>query len=199
MTVESSDAVAVAGSTVYHVYVVMQDPTDRMSAVYGNNQSPLELEALDGVFNSDFNSSWSASGINPAFLPFFPDMADDTYATIGLEGPSASSGIAGAEDPSLVEDASQPITPFFLTPGATNLLASTLTGASYYVLNTAANGLPDSDLRVKIMQVTTTGDFCGTINLRFSLLELEQIKNSLQLSSVVLVHSKRFFTNSWMY
>ncbi|MAO45798.1 MAG: hypothetical protein CL823_01470 [Crocinitomicaceae bacterium] len=166
LTVESSDAVAVAGSTVYHVYVVMQDPTDRMSAVYGNNQSPLELEALDGVFNSDFNSSWSASGINPAFLPFFPDMADDTYATIGLEGPSASSGIAGAEDPSLVEDASQPITPFFLTPGATNLLASTLTGASYYVLNTAANGLPDSDLRVKIMQVTTTGDFCGTINFQ---------------------------------
>ena len=34
LTVESSDAVAVAGSTVYHVYGVMQDPTDRMSAVY---------------------------------------------------------------------------------------------------------------------------------------------------------------------
>ena len=116
LTVESSDAVAVEGSTVYHLYVDLQDPTDRMSAVYGNNQSPLELEALDGVFNSEFNSSWNASGINPDFLAFFPDMADDTYATLGLEGPAASSGIAGAVDPSLVEDASQSITPFFLTP-----------------------------------------------------------------------------------
>ena len=42
----------------------------------------------DGAFNSSFNASWSASGINPAFLGFFPEMADDTYATIGLDGPA---------------------------------------------------------------------------------------------------------------
>ena len=165
LTVESAPAVG-AGGTVYRFYVDMQDATDRMSAVFGNDQASLLINTPAGAFNSTFNSSWNASGINPAFLPVFPDLADDTYATIGLSGPASTSGIAGAADPSIVEDATQAITPYFLTPGATNLTSTTLTGASWYVLNTAANGLPDGDLRVLIMQVTTAGDISGQINFQ---------------------------------
>ena len=122
------------------------------------------MNTPDGAFNSAFNSSWNASGINPAFVPVFPELADDSYATIGLSGPASTSGIAGAADPSIVEDATQPITPYFLTPGATNLESTTLTGASWYVLNTAANGLPDANMRVLVMQVTTSGSISGQIN-----------------------------------
>ena len=163
LTVESSPAVG-AGGTVYRFYVDMQDPTDRMSAVFGNDQTHLLISTPSGAFNSAFNSSWNASGINPAFLPVFPDMADDTYATIGLTGPASTSGLAGAADPSVVEDSNQPVTPYFLTPGATNLESTTLTGSSWYILNTAANGLPDADMRVLIMQVTTAGDITGQMN-----------------------------------
>ena len=106
MTVDAAPAVT-AGLTTYRFYVDMQDPTDRMSAVFGNDQASLLVNAPGGAFNSPFNSSWNASGINPAFLPVFPDLADDTYATIGLTGPASTSGIAGAADPSIVED-SQP-------------------------------------------------------------------------------------------
>ena len=94
----------------------------------------------------------------------FPDLADDTYATVGLTGPASTSGLAGAADPSIVEDAAQPISPYFLTPGATNLESTTLTGASWYVLNTASNGLPDANLRVLIAQVTTAGAISGQMN-----------------------------------
>ena len=163
LTVEATPA-ATAGLTTYRFYVDMQDATDRMSAVFGNDQASLLVNTPGGAFNSPFNSSWNASGINPAFLPVFPDLADDTYATVGLMGPASTSGIAGAADPSVVEDATQPITPYFLTPGATNLESTTLTGASWYVLNTAANGLPDANGRVLIMQVTTSGDISGQIN-----------------------------------
>ena len=90
-----------AGSTTYRFYVDMQDPTDRMSAVFGNDQASLLVNTPAGAFNSPFNSSWNASGINPAFLPVFPELADDSYATIGLTGPASTSGIAGAADPSL--------------------------------------------------------------------------------------------------
>ena len=179
LTVEASPAVG-AGGTVYRFYVNMLDPTDRMSAVYGNDDATLNVETPAGAFNSPFNSSWNASGINPAFLGVFPDLADDTYATIGHTGPASTSGIAGAADPSVVEDASQPITPYFLTPGATSLLANTLTGASWYILNTAANGLPDADLRVLLMQVTTTGDISGQIN--FQVFPLGDGANSLLTS-----------------
>ncbi|MBC8150996.1 MAG: hypothetical protein H8E97_06895, partial [Bacteroidetes bacterium] len=163
LTVEASTP-AVAPGTTYRFYVDMLDPTDRMSAVFGNDQSNLVINTPDGAFNSAFNSSWSASGINPAFLPLFPEMADDTYATIGVTGPASTSGIPGAADPSLVEDDSEPITPYFLTDGATSLSSTTLVGSSWYVLNTAENGLPDADMRVLILQVTTTGSISGTMN-----------------------------------
>ena len=134
LTVEATPAVT-EGMTQYRFYVNMNDASDRMSAVFGNNEFTLSVQVPEGAFNSTFNSSWSASGINPLFLPAFPDLADDTYATIGLEGPASSSGLEGAADPSIVEDSDQPITPFFLNDGATSLLSNTLTGASWYILN----------------------------------------------------------------
>ena len=38
------------------------------------------------------------------FLAFFPDLADDSYATIGLEGPASTSALPVQLIPSLVED-----------------------------------------------------------------------------------------------
>jgi hypothetical protein len=163
LTVEASTPVAASGTT-YRFYVDMVDATDRMSAVFGADQAPLVLNTPDGAFNSGYNASWSASGLNPAFLGLFPDMADDTYATIGLDGPAVESGVSGAIDPSIIEDSSQAISPYFTTDGATSLLANTITGASYYVLNTAANGLPDANMRVLVLQVTTTGAISGILN-----------------------------------
>jgi hypothetical protein len=163
LSVESYPAVQ-EGKTTYRFYVNMQDATDRMSAVYGNDEAELSISAPEGVYNSAFNASWNASGINPAFLVTFPELADDTYATIGLTGPASTSGIAGAADPSIVEDSAQPITPFFQTDGITGIESNTLTGSSWYILNTAANGLPDEDLQVLILQVTTAGGLSGTLN-----------------------------------
>ncbi|MGB1577908.1 MAG: hypothetical protein ACPG9S_07805, partial [Flavobacteriales bacterium] len=163
LTVESAPAVG-AGGTVYRFYVNANDPTDKLSAVYGTDVDNLVLNTPANIFNSPYNSSWNASGINPAFLPVFPDLADDSYATIGLEGPASTSGLPGAADPSIVEDAglSPTVSGYFAT-GGTNLNVNTLTGASWYVLNTAANALP-VDGRWLIMQVTTAGAISGQIN-----------------------------------
>ena len=164
LTVESSPAVG-AGGTVYRFYVNSQDPSDKMSAVFGNDMAHLVISTPSNIFNSPANTSWNASGVNPAFLAFFPDLADDSYATIGLEGPAATSGIAGAADPSLVEDSalSPTISGYFGT-GGTELNVNTLTGGSWYVLNTAANALPDANGRWLIAQITTAGSISGTIN-----------------------------------
>ena len=124
LTVEPSPAVG-EGGTVYRFYVNMQDATDRMSAVYGNDNATFQVDAPDGVFNSSFNSAWNASGINPAFLPVFPDLADDTYATIGLDGPASTSGMWCSRSPC---GGCQPAARRILTPGATNLVSTTLTG-----------------------------------------------------------------------
>ena len=43
-------------------------------------------------------------------------------------------------------------------------MSNTLTGSSYYVLNTAANGLPDANMRVLVLQLTTAGSISGVLN-----------------------------------
>ena len=64
LTIEATPAVT-EGLTTSAFYVDMNDATDRMSAVFGNNEYALEFNAPEGAFNSAFNASWNASGINP--------------------------------------------------------------------------------------------------------------------------------------
>ena len=96
LTVEASaPAAPTTPGTVYRFYVNANDDTDKLSAVFGNDVAHLVINTPDGIFNSPMNTSWNASGINPAFLAFFPDMADDSYATIGLDGPANSASPYG--------------------------------------------------------------------------------------------------------
>ena len=122
LTVESAPAVHVPGNTVYRFYVDLTDATDKFSAVYGNDQENLVINTPDGIYNDAFNAGWSASGINPLFLPTFPSLAEDSYATVGLDGPAG----AGQADPSLVEDVtlSPSISGYFVS-GGTSLNVNT--------------------------------------------------------------------------
>ena len=175
LIVEASAPAAAAG-TVYRFYVEANDATDKISAVFGNDESPLVISTPDGIFNSPMNASWNASGVNPAFFPFFPDLQDDSFATIGLDGPAGP----GDEDPSLVQDASlSPTISGFFTTGGTELNVNTLTGGSWYVLNTAANALP-TDGRWLIAQITTTGSISGTLN--YQIFPLGDGANQIQKS-----------------
>ena len=165
LTIEPSEATN-PNFTRYRFYVNMMDADDTFSAVFGNSEQPLLVNVPEGAFNTGFNPSWSASGINPAFVAQFPEMADDTYATIGLTGPASTSGIPGAADPGLAEDPDQSITPFFLTDGATELVADMIVGSSWFVLNDAGNASPNNDLQVLVLQVTTSGEISGQINVQ---------------------------------
>ena len=163
LTVEAHPAVN-EGLTRYRLYVNMVNVDDRLSAVFGNTMNNLVVDAPMGAYNHSVNGSWNASGLNPFFIYFYPELADDTYGTIGLTEPEHTSDIPDAMDPVLAEDPSQPISPFFQTNGATGLEATSFIGSAWYVLNTAGNGLPDGNGRVIVMQVTTSGDIMGQIN-----------------------------------
>ena len=160
----ATEAAHQPGLTKYLISVKLSEG-DRVSSVYGTDVHPLTVRAPKGVFNSPYNGSWSASGMNPKFFEIMPDMADDTYATIGLSTAAKMSGIEGAEDPTMVQDPGSPWDVFFTEAGETDLDISTHTGGAYFVLRTAANGA-GQDGRVFLMQVTTAGDLSGAINLQ---------------------------------
>ena len=185
LTVESTEVGALGSA--YRLYVNSNDLTDKFSAVFGNDQDTLSIVTPDGIYNDALNSSWNASGINSALFGFFPDLAYDSFATIGLDGPAAASGIAGAEDPSLVQDSALPTTVSgYFQAGGTGLEVNTLTGASWYVLNTAGNALPDEDGRWLISQITTTGTISGVINAQIFPLGVgaDQIQVSIEFDGV---------------
>ena len=69
------------------------------------------------------------------FYDVFPETADDTFGTIGLDVGAPYSGISGAQDPGLVQDSQQPITPFFIEDGSTYTEHNTPIGMRQYVLN----------------------------------------------------------------
>ena len=148
-----------------HLISVRLPDGDRVSSVFGTNLHPMILRAPEGVFNSPYNGSWSASGMNPKFFEIMPDMADDTYATIGLTTGAKISGIEGAEDPTMVQDPGAPWDTFFTETGETHLNIDTHTGGAFFVLRTAANGAP-VDGEVFLMQVTTAGELSGALNLQ---------------------------------
>ena len=165
LSVEASAATD-PGLTRYRFFVNMVNSNDTFSAVFGNSEQPLLVNVPGGAFNTGFNTSWSAAGLNPAFVSQFPEMADDTYATIGLTGPASTSGIDGAADPAIAEDPDQALTPFFADNGATQLAANMIVGSSWFVLNDAGNALPDDNLQVIVLQVTTGGSLSGQINVQ---------------------------------
>ena len=163
LTVESSSAQHVPGHNVYKFYVNMNDASDKFSAVFGNDQDNLIINTPAGIYNDAFVSGWNASGISPGFLAIVPSMAEDSYATIGLTGPA----VGDQADPSLVEDALlSPTISSYFSNGGTSLNVNTLTGGSWYVLNTAANSLPDANNQVLVAQITTSGDINGTMNFQ---------------------------------
>ena len=67
----------------------------------------------------------------------------------------------------------------YFTTGGTELNVNTLTGASWYVLNTAANALP-TDGRWLVAQITTTGSISGTLN--YQIFPLGEGANQVQKS-----------------
>ena len=74
------------GQTTYRLYMNMQNETDYMSSCSGDFYNPMILTSSSGSwYNSPFNAGWTAAGINPVLFTFFPDLAYDSYLTIGSE------------------------------------------------------------------------------------------------------------------
>ena len=129
MTVEPS-AATVDGLTRHRFYVNMLNADDTFSAVFGNAEHPANQRPGRRI------QLWiqhlvERLGLNPVFVGQFPEMADDTYGTVGLTGPASVSEIPDAADPTLVEDPEQDLAPFFLTDGATELLSNMVVGSSW--------------------------------------------------------------------
>ncbi len=90
-----------ADMTTYRLYAELSSPNYQlltMGSLGGEEGcSPLSFTSASGFFNSSFGSTLG-SNINPAFILFFPELAFDSWLTIGMEnsGPEGDVQSIGA-------------------------------------------------------------------------------------------------------
>lgn len=152
LTVEVHAEDIVPDHTTYRFYQDVVNTSDFLSSVFGGSESPLSIITSEGFYNSEFGGA-TASAINPAFLAFFPELAADSWITIGIEDQETGAEVAI----STLEDPEQPFVECFASGTALdgqNVLIDSSVGGAWYVLNGTPNGLPDENGRILFLQLT---------------------------------------------
>ena len=159
---------ALAGQTTYRVYMNMLNETDYLSSCSGDSDNPLILESTSGTwYNDPASTTWNAQGVNPSFLSFFPELAYDSFLTIGAEDATTPA----AQHPSSVWGATDASNAFVPGPGFNVFVDDEIGGAWYTTFpglefaDTHA-AFAGEDLRVLLAQFTTAGEISGQIQVQ---------------------------------
>ena len=101
--------------------------------------------------------SLTADNINPLFFSSFPDLATDSWLTIGIDqAPAAGEGTI-----STAVAAGDTWGADFEAGG--NLEINSFFGGSWFALNNVSNGFAGADNRVLVAQLTTDGNVTGSL------------------------------------
>ena len=158
------DTGALAGMTTYRVSLVCPDSTDFLRQVAAFADSPLTLNATSGSwYNHPANDDWRPLGILADSLAVHPELAYDSFLTIGVEDGTVDVAPAGFFGWNLAAAE-------FLPSGGQSV---TVSETGYMLLSTPQDeldfnhpGFAGADHRVLIMQMTTAGDISGQMNIR---------------------------------
>ena len=153
--------VDLTGYSCYRLYVQCESEDDLLQAVAGDNVNPTTLTSTTSFFQSDLGS-YSEATMNPLLFPAYPDLAYDSFLSIGLTTPAVAAD--GEVAPQKAEDpAVMPISVQF--ENGNDLIIDTFEGASWFVPNAdeATNCLAGADLRVFFAQLTTEGSIDGQV------------------------------------
>ena len=143
----------IGGMTTYRVWAEFSDPTEQLVAVYGFDSVPMTINTTTAFYQNALGGPLAVS-INPAVLPVDPDLAYDSWLTIGGEDNTADVSTIGLD--------------FADFEGAGgSIVADDVNGGSIFIypdLEPAA--FPNADGHVLIAQLTTDGEVSLTVNLQ---------------------------------
>jgi len=158
------------GMTTYRLYVNCLSPLDYVSSCSGDDSNPLMLNstATPAWFNSPFVSGWNASSLNPAFFSFSPEVAFDSFLTIGPD----DSTYPSAAHPSTIWGSIDPTAEFDQDGYGNSVTVDDTQGGAWYtpfpgIENAATHpAFAGEDLRVLVAQLTTAGEVSGQLQIQ---------------------------------
>ena len=167
------DSGELAGFTTYRVYLECANPTDFLNSCSGNLDYPLIISSTSGTwYNSPFSATWNASNINPGFFGILPELAFDSFLTIGAEVSTQDPHPTGTFDEGSLFDEFNATTDEFGSIFGSNVVVNQLPGVAWYTIFPGLEGAEDhpgfagEDLRVLIMQITTEGNISGQVYMQ---------------------------------
>ena len=155
------------GYSTTHVYATTVNNDDFVSSVSGDATNPTYVNTTTDFYHAALGAG-VPNGINSLLFPVYPDLAYDSWITIGLTG--TPNALAGEANVSTVQSTDNPWFTNFDTggglPGGSIAIDDPIGGA-WYALNGDANGVAGDDLKVLVGQFTTTGDLDGQLYIQF--------------------------------
>ena len=178
LSIEEYATDIIEGQTTYRIYLNATDPTDVVSAVFGSDVDPLSVSTSTGFYNDTFGGV-TGSDINPFMLGLVPELAADSWVTIGSEDNSQGDAVSTLESPN------QPWTGSFAAGSSldgNDFAIDDIAGGGWYVLGTSPNGIAGENQRVLLMQVTTAGILEGVLNVQIFPLGVGDVRNTYAFS-----------------
>jgi hypothetical protein len=172
------------GFTTYRVYVHLQNQSDFVSAIYGDeradNTIPFNLDFTCDLYQHP-DGAFLGNNVQEAFYEYVPEMEYDSWFSIGADNNSAGGALTAFAEPA----ATTVLTKF------NNDQSLTIEDGAIFTLNDEEHPNGEAKLsqmgekRVLIGQFTTCGDFNWCLNVQIfpSRSGGEQIRESLCISS----------------
>ena len=155
--------VDLTGYSCTQLYVTMNNEDDFFSSVSGDAVNPTFVNTTTSFYHAILGAA-TPNGINSLLFGVYPDLAYDSWVTIGLEGtPNAAAGEAAV---STVQSGANPWATNFDPGGGLpggNISIDDAIGGAWYALNGDANGIAGPELKVLAGQFTTDGDISGQL------------------------------------
>ena len=158
LSVETHVEGGIAGNTTYRVYVTTPNESDFVSAITGDENNPSFLRTSTSFFQQGLGGL-TADMINPLLFGAFPELAYDSWLTIGVDqAPTPGDGngsvtIVQAEGDTWVSE----------FESGQNLEINSFFGGSWFTTNMDANGVAGEDKKVLVAQLTTDGTITGQL------------------------------------
>ena len=153
LTYELVEYNSVGTMDTYRVYANFTDPGDQLVAVFGHDEANLSITSETGFYQDALGGPTPAL-INPELFDAFPDLAYDTWITVGGEDNSAAINQIGID--------------FSDFEAGNSLIINDFTGGSVFIYpGLEPTAFPDAEGRVLIGQFTTDGEVDLLINLQY--------------------------------
>ena len=156
-----------AGMTTYGLFLNTVHPTDFLSSCSGDDNNPMVMSSSTGTwYNNALSPSWNASGANPLFFDAFPELAYDSFLTIGASSASEMphpQAVFGPVD----------VTAEFTGDGpGENVVVDDGLGGAWFVTFPGLDAIDThpafagADLKILVAQFTTEGEMSGQLQVQ---------------------------------